>query len=163
MAVNGKAIGVTPAASSYVTLQQDWKTGDVVTVDLPLGLHVDTAPDDKTVQAAMYGPLVLAARMGDEGLTTRMIYAGPGPQWGDDGYAMPVVDLRPIQKPGGTVADQAAGQNPSETGVWFERVEGSREYPLTFRTKGRGPVHTLVPLNRIMDERYSVYMKVETA
>ena len=82
----------------------------------PSRLHVDTAPDDKTVQAAMYGPLVLAAQMGDEGLTTRMIYAGPGPQWGDDGYAMPVVDLRPIRKPGGTVADQAAGQNPSETG-----------------------------------------------
>ncbi len=163
VAVNGKAIGVTPTASSYVTLQRDWKTGDMVTVDLPLVLHLDTAPDDKTVQAAMYGPLVLAARMGDEGLTTRMIYAGPGPQWGDDGYAMPVVDLRPVRRPGGTVADQPAGQNPSESGVWFERVEGSREYPLTFRTKGRGPVHTLVPLNRIMDERYSVYMKVETA
>ena len=163
VAVNGKAIGVTPAPSSYVTLQQDWKTGDVITIDLPLTLHVDTAPDDKTVQAAMHGPLVLAARMGDEGLTTRMIYAGPGPQWGDDGYTMPVVDLRPIQKPNGTVADQAAGQNPSENGVWFERVEGSREYPLMFRTKGREPAHTLVPLNRIMDERYSVYLKVETA
>jgi len=148
---------------SYGTLMRQWKAGDVITLDLPLALHIDTAPDDKTVQAAMYGPLVLAGRMGTEGLTTRMIYAGPGPQWGDNGYTMPVVDLRPIKRPGGTVADQASGQNPSEGGVWFERVEGSREYPLMFQTKGRGPVHTLVPLNRIMDERYSVYMKVEMA
>jgi hypothetical protein len=163
VAVNGKTIGVTPAPSSYVTLQLDWKAGDVVTLDLPLTPHSDPTPDDKTVQAAMYGPLVLAARMGSEGLTNRMIYAGSGPQWGDNGYAMPAVDLRPIRRPEGTVADQDSGQNPSQEGVWFERVEGSREYPLTFRTKGRGPVHTLVPLNRIMDERYSVYVRVESA
>ncbi|MGB6783986.1 MAG: glycoside hydrolase family 127 protein, partial [Terracidiphilus sp.] len=164
VAVNGEAPkAAEPNPSSYVILEKQWKPGDAITLDLPMRLHVDTAPDDKTVQAAMYGPLVLAARMGTEGLTTRMIYAGPGPQWGDDGYAMPVVDLRPIRRPGGTVADQAAGQNPSENGAWFERVEGSREFPLTFRTKGRGPVHTLVPLNRIMDERYSVYMRVESA
>ena len=162
--VNGETskAGGSPGPG-YPGIIRNWRTGDVVTLDIPLRLHVDAAPDDKTVQAAMCGPLVLAARMGTEGLTTRMIYAGPGPQWGDDGYTMPMVDLRPIQKPSGTVADQAAGQNPSETGAWFERVEGSREYPLMFRTKGRGPVHTLVPLNRIMDERYSVYMKVETA
>jgi hypothetical protein len=36
-------------------------------------------------------------------------------------------------------------------------------YPLRFHTKGREPVHTLVPLNRIVDERYSVYLRhVET-
>ncbi|HVC48132.1 MAG TPA: glycoside hydrolase family 127 protein, partial [Terracidiphilus sp.] len=163
VAVNGSPEKATAGPSSYVMLEKQWKAGDVITLDLPLALHIDAAPDDKTVQAAMYGPLVLAGRMGTEGLTTRMIYAGSGPQWGDNGYTMPVVDLRPIQRPNGTVADQASEQNPSADGVWFERVEGSREYPLMFQTKGRGPVHTLVPLNRIMDERYSVYMKVETA
>ena len=30
---------------------------------------------------------------------------------------------------------------------------------LRFHTKGRGPRHTLVPLNQIMDERYSVYLR----
>jgi DUF1680 family protein len=162
-AVNGSPEKTTGGPSSYVTLERQWKAGDVITLDLPLVLHVNEAPDDKTVQAAMFGPLVLAGRMGAEGLTARMIYAGPGPQWGDNGYAMPVVDLRPIRRPNGTVADQASGQNSSAGGVWFERVEGSREYPLMFQTKGRGPVHTLVPLNRIMDERYSVYLKVDEA
>ena len=101
VAVNGEASKTGAATpSSYVTLERAWKAGDVVTVDLPMTLHVDTAPDDKSVQAAMSGPLVLASRMGAEGLTARMIYAGPGPQWGDDGYTMPVVDLRPIRRPG---------------------------------------------------------------
>jgi len=43
---------------------------------MPLTLHIDQAPDDKQVQAAMYGPLVLAVRQGFEGLTNSMIYDG---------------------------------------------------------------------------------------
>jgi hypothetical protein len=44
-------------------------------------------------------------------------------------------------------------------GVWFERVEATPEYPLHFLSKGTEPIHSLVPLNSIMDERYSVYLK----
>ena len=39
-------------------------------------------------------------------------------------------------------------------------MQGSTaHYGLRFLTKGRGPHHTLVPLNQIMDERYSVYLR----
>ncbi len=112
-------------------------------------LHIDQAPDDKQVQAAMYGPLVLAVRQGTEGLTTSMIYSGPGPWEPDQGYPMPTVKLHPAAAPSGDAA------------IWFERVEGSKRYPLQFRSKGDGPIHTLVPLNLIMDERYSVYVRNE--
>jgi hypothetical protein len=107
----------------------------------------------------MFGPLVLAVRMGAEGLTAGMIQGGMGPQWGDEGYPMPVVDLRPPRRPGPQSASESAPPDP----LWFERIEGTREFPLVFRTKGRGPTHTLVPLNRIMDERYSVYVRNESA
>ncbi len=50
------------------------------------------------------------------------------------------------------------GIDTQET-IWFERVEGSKRFPLQFRTRGAGPVHTLVPFNQIMDERYSVYLR----
>jgi len=120
-----------------------------VTVDLPMTLHIDQAPDDKQVQAAMYGPLVLAVRQGTEGLTTSMIYGNSGPRESDEGYSMPSVKLHD------------AGAKAGEEGIWFERVEGSREYPLQFRSKGQGPIHTLVPVNVIMDERYSVYVRNE--
>jgi len=43
--------------------------------------------------------------------------------------------------------------------VWVEQIEGTPQYPLQFRTRGRGPNHTLVPLDQIMDERYSVYLR----
>jgi hypothetical protein len=101
-------------------------------------MHIAVAPDDKQVQAAMYGPLVLAALLGTEGLTNGMIYGGSGPDDEDRGIPMPEV---------------------TEPGVWFERVEAGANYSLRFHSKGRGPIHTLVPLNEIMDQRYSVYLR----
>lgn len=156
VSVNGAAQDMTATPSTYMTLDREWKTGDVVTVEMPLALHINTTPDDKTVQAAMYGPLVLAALLGTDGLTTSMIYGGNGPFAGDDGYPMPEIDLRPHMHRG---ANSTPPPEPPADAVWAERAEASWRYPLRFHTTGRGPVHTLVPLNQIMDERYSVYLK----
>jgi DUF1680 family protein len=157
--VNNQPVQVTATLSSYIELGRSWKSGDVITVDIPMPLHINTTPDDKQVQAAMYGPLVLAILQGTEGLTASMIYLGEGPRGNDEGYPMPTVDLRPPahRNAGSPAPAPAAGE------VWFERVEGSRHYPLQFQTKGHSPIHTLVPLNQIMDERYSVYAKNLTA
>jgi hypothetical protein len=154
--INGEAQSVAATPSTYVTLSHAWKAGDTVAVDLPLTLHIDVAPDDKLVQAPMYGPLVLAARLGTEGLTTTMIYGGEGPH--DEGYPLPTIDLRthPHRGANGELVPATPVQSDE---VWFDRVEGSRQYPLQFHTRGRGPIHTLVPLNQIMDERYSVYLR----
>jgi len=156
VSINGEAQSVAAEPSTYLTLNHAWKAGDVIAVDIPMVLHLDTAPDDKQVQAAMYGPLVLAARMGAESLTNSMIYGSLGPFGGDDGYPMPRIDMRPREdREEGT----KPGPAPSADGIWFERVEGSLHYPLQFRTLGHGPLHTLVPMNQIKDERYSVYLR----
>jgi hypothetical protein len=87
-----------------------------------------------------------------------MIYGDSGPFDSDEGYPMPTVKLH------GDRAHHHEAEAPISTSadtLWFERVEGSERYPLQFHTKGEGPVHTLVPLNRIMDERYSVYVRNE--
>jgi DUF1680 family protein len=158
VSINGEQQNVNATPSTYIALEHAWKAGDVITVDLPLTLHITTAPDDKLVQAAMYGPLVLAAALGTEGLTTGMIYGGSGPRGFDDGYPMPTVDLRPHMHRDANGHVTAPAPVPADT-VWFEQAEASPQYPLQFRTKGRGPVHTLVPMNQIMDERYSVYLR----
>lgn len=158
VSINGEQQNVNATPATYIALEHAWKAGDVITVDLPLTLHITTAPDDKLVQAAMYGPLVLAAALGTEGLTTGMIYGGSGPRGFDDGYPMPTVDLRPHMHRDANGHVTAPAPVPADT-VWFEQAEASPQYPLQFRTKGRGPVHTLVPMNQIMDERYSVYLR----
>jgi uncharacterized protein len=162
VSINGTQQNVTATPSTYVSLERNWKAGDVITVDMPLTLHIATAPDDKQVQAAMYGPLVLAARLGTDGLTTSMIYADSGPEGYDDGYPMPTVDMRPHMHRGPD-GKLVAAAPASPDAVWFEKVEPSRLYSLEFRTRGRGPTHSLVPLNQIMDERYSVYLRNITA
>ena len=162
VAINGEPKDASATPSSYLTIEHEWKAGDVVDVDIPLSLHIVSAPDDKLVQAAMYGPLVLAARLGTEGLTASMIYGGYGPRGYDDGYPMPTVDMRarPHRRENGQATPPV---QPQSDEVWVEQVEGSPQYSLQFRTKGRGPNHSLVPLNQIMDERYSVYLRNITA
>jgi hypothetical protein len=75
---------------------------------------------------------------------------------------MPTVDLRGRMHRDSS-GNLVAAAAPAPGTIWFERDEASYQYPLRFRTRGRGPVHTLVPLNQIMDERYSVYLKNITA
>ena len=163
VAINNEPVQLAASPSSYVELNHSWKAGDVVTVDIPMTLHIDQAPDDKQVQAAMYGPLVLAVRMGTEGLTNSMIYAGSGPRGFDQGYPMPTVSLRMPTRGRGMNAPTPPPAAPpnAESAIWFEQVEATRRYPLQFQSKGRGPIHSLVPLNQIMDERYSVYVRNE--
>jgi DUF1680 family protein len=156
VSVNGSLQSVTAAPSTYLTLEHNWKAADVITVDVPLTLHTNVAPDDNAVQAAMFGPLVLAALLGTEGLTTSMIYGDLGPRGFDDGYPMPTIDTRPMTPHN---ANGEALPPPNADEVWFEQAEASRLYPLQFHTRGRGPTHTLVPLNQIMDQRYSVYLR----
>jgi hypothetical protein len=87
-----------------------------------------------------------------------MIYGSEGPRGYEDAYPMPAVDLRP--RPHRHQEGQPAPRQPvAEDAVWAEQVEGTPQYPLQFRTKGRGPNHSLVPLSQIMDERYSVYLR----
>ncbi|MGA7155478.1 MAG: glycoside hydrolase family 127 protein [Acidobacteriaceae bacterium] len=136
--INGTPQNVAIDAARYLTIEHPWKSGDILTVDLPMSLHINQAPDDKQVQAAMYGPLVLAALLGTDDLKTSMIYGAPGPRDAPDVMPMPQI---------------------AEPGIWFERAEATRDYPIRFHSKGNGPIHTLVPLSDIMDERYSVYLR----
>ncbi len=137
MTIDDVSHTVPADAAGYAVVEHGWKAGDVVEIELPMSLHLAPANDDKRIQAAMYGPLVLAVAMGTEGLTNSMIYHGFSPEQGG-GMPMPEVN---------------------QEGVWLERVEADAKYSLRFRSKGEGVIHTLVPLNEIMDERYSVYVR----
>jgi DUF1680 family protein len=140
--VNGKAEKADTAPSSYAEIRRTWHDGDKVEVTLPMHLHTSPLPDDQTLQAAMYGPLVLAAQMGREGLTQKMIYGDYGPDEKHENIPMPEVS---------TAANQPTG--------WFEKTSGGE---LKFQTVGQSKQTNLIPLYKLLDERYSVYWKVNT-
>lgn len=53
-----------PTPSSYVEIKRAWKTDDVVELTLPKSVRLQPTPDDMTVAAIMWGPLVLAGNWG---------------------------------------------------------------------------------------------------
>lgn len=75
--INGKKQAVHGAPSSYITLNRKWKAGDVVEVTYPMSLHVSVTPDNPDKGAIMYGPIVLAANLGTEGMTAPAPFSDP--------------------------------------------------------------------------------------
>lgn len=59
---------VTVDPGSYANVEREWKSGDTVTVQLPMTIHTVAANDDSNVVAVAYGPAILAANYGDTDL-----------------------------------------------------------------------------------------------
>ena len=132
--INGATLPAFASPSSYLTLNRTWKSGDKIELNLPMDLHMEAMPDKATMQAAMYGPLVLAGRL--DAVPKEMSYGDSGPKAGAE------------QKVPDIVADLS---NP--TG-W---IAPDGHQPLTFHSVGQSQPVTMVPLNQIIHNRYAVY------
>jgi uncharacterized protein len=138
VSVNGTKLELATAPGSYLTLDRTWNPGDKIQIAMPMSLHLAPTPDDPTLQAVMYGPLVLAGRLGSQGLTHDLVYGPMGPD-----------ASRPIPVP-----------NIISSGDSLNWVEPVASHPLTFRTVAQSPTTDLIPLYQIANERYTVYWKV---
>ncbi|MGO4883924.1 MAG: beta-L-arabinofuranosidase domain-containing protein [Bryobacteraceae bacterium] len=139
VSVNGEPVKPV-RANGYLVIEREWKTSDELRATLPMSLHVDAMPDDDTIQAIMYGPVVLAGDLGRAGLTDEMRRGGDNPPELPDPPAAPEF--------------VAASADPAS---WIEQI--SRPL-LTFKTKGQSRDVTMLPLSRIVDQRYGVYWRV---
>ncbi len=137
--INGTTVPAFSSPGSYLTLHREWKTGDKIELSLPMKLHIDAMPDDPSVQAVMYGPLVMAGRF--DGVAKEKIYGEMGPKQGEE-KKIPTIVAKPEDPTG-----------------WLE-PDGSQ--PLVFHATGQPQPLTLVPLNSIYRERYAVYWKVNS-
>ncbi len=59
--INGDRAEVDALPGAYVALKRQWRSGDEVTLELPMKLHVEAMPDDESKLAVFYGPTLLAA------------------------------------------------------------------------------------------------------
>jgi len=137
--VNGKLLEAAPSPGSYLTIARTWRDGDRIELDMPMHLHIEAMPDEPTTQAVLYGPLVLAGKLGADGLTEDMIINHAGPD----------VAHHPMEVP-----EFRASSGPDS---WLEQIAGES---LAFRTKGQQRDVTFVPFNRVSKERYSIYWTV---
>jgi DUF1680 family protein len=170
--LNGEAQEAAAQPASYWEAARTWKTGDRLEVSLPMSLHTHAMPDDPSVQAFMYGPLVLAGALGNEGLTYEMMYADPvNARRGEGMRGQPVPAPDPVApsarledwvKPVGdpSVEHRDVEVVAGSPGDWT-RVVG--EGGLAFRTTGQPQNLSLVPLSRLFGQRYAVYWRVRSA
>src|SRR6185503_11277977 len=106
-------------------------------------LHAEAMPDDPTMQAFLYGPLVLAGDLGGQGLTEAHI-VGPNLRVGmagveQSGSPLAASNTTPPIAPVPIPTFKASGELSS----WIKPGDKA----LTFRTSGQKDNVTLVPLN----------------
>ena len=135
--VNGRTVPAFAGPGSYFVLRGPWKSGDRVELILPMRLHAAPMPDKESLQAVMYGPLVLAARFEEE----------PRDKWYRHFTAQEKQEPAPMLQFKGKVDYPAS---------WLEPAGGK----LAFSTVAQNQGVTFVPLSRITHERYSVYHEV---
>jgi uncharacterized protein len=144
--LNGRSLEGFAAPGGYFVLDRTWKNGDRLTVSLPMRLHLAPMPDDPALAAVMYGPLVLAGRLGTDGLTPAVLRAEPTRP-----RTVPEYQSDPVAAPGFV----ARGNGPEG---WITRPAADR---LEWRTTGQAHDVTLVPFHSLFDERYAIYWKVQ--
>jgi len=143
--VNGRRQTTSRRPGGYVTVNRVWREGDIVQVHLPMSLRAEPLPGNPDVVAFLYGPIVLAGRLGREGLTPGADVIVNERTYGDvlnDKVEVPVLvgDARELVR----------------------RIKPSRGEALTFRTEGIGRPRdvSLIPYYRVAHERYNLYWKV---
>jgi DUF1680 family protein len=144
--LDGRALDAFAGPGSYLVIDRTWRDGERLDVRLPMQLHVHPMPDDNSVQAVMYGPLVLVGRMGTDGITAENRRAEPTKPRTVPEFQNPAPPPTPTIK---TSSDDVSS--------WVAPVPGKT---LEFRTTGQASSITLVPLYRLFDERYLVYWSV---
>ena len=120
-------------------------------------LRAVAMPDDRQLQAFMYGPLVLAGDLGSEGLTETHT-SGPNlrvgaPNVEQNGSALDAVNRTPPVPDLEIPTFRAKGTDPS---AWIKPTGEAH----VFRTGQKKDV-TMVPLNTLFDRRYAVYWQVD--
>jgi DUF1680 family protein len=148
--LNGKTLPVFSSPGSYLRITREWADGDRLEVKLPMRLHTEPLLGDPTQVAALYGPIVLAGRLGTEGLTEAMQY---DPDHGPTQLSPPHAEAK------GSASVTAKSVEEIRAAAWVAPVKGQL---LTFQTVGQKNATMLIPLNRIFGERYAVYWKTST-
>jgi DUF1680 family protein len=146
--VNGKRWRGGAGDNGYVAIAREWRGGDLVEIDLPMTLRVEALRDAPDVVAFTYGPVVLAGRLGREGLA-------PGNQ-------IIVNERQSGSMLNARLEIPVLAGNPA---ALVQRIRQDRHDPLAFRTDqmGRPNDVDLAPYYRFAHERYNLYWKVVPA
>jgi hypothetical protein len=150
--VNGKKLKAVKDKEGFIVVKRIWKSGDVISVHLPMEIGTEFLPDGSPWASFVYGPIVLAAAtdtskmIGLRADDSRMGHIASGPLFPIDKAPMivsssnnPALQLKPVR-----------GKPLSFTAT-------SLVYPSSLQNL------ILQPFYQIHDSRYMIYWRVTDA
>ena len=147
--VNGKQVKVKSTPSSYISINREWKDGDIVEMSLPMEMRVEELNYLPNYVSVMRGPIVLAARLKTD-VPMPGVVAGDH-RWGHiaGGPLVSVFDTPLLIGDRKALLKKLNALKPTS--------EGSMTYDATgVFENGSKPV-ILEPFNGVHDSRYTLY------
>lgn len=141
--VEGFQIAAEPEADGYIRVRRRWEGTTTLTVRFELQLRAEPLPDGSPWVSYLYGPVVLASRMGQEDVPgfeatdQRMGHVASGP-------LLPLIRTAVVSTPDPLDAVSLTDRASLTATLTVESAEGPRTL-------------TLEPFAGIHDERYTVY------
>lgn len=143
--INGSSIKIDEKPGDLICLNHDWKAGDEVIVEFPQSFRLEAAHDDPYMNAICRGPVVYAAELGTEGITSDVAkYAGS-----NNGFV-----------PANDIPTLITNKNDLES--WLVPTGENMEY----QTRNAGYLLgkkkdiKLLPFYKTHHQKYSLYLKV---
>jgi hypothetical protein len=139
--INGRPVEAIADPGSYLSIRRNWQEGDEIRIALPMRLHHEPLPGDDSITAALYGPLVLAADLG-EGPSDgpmRVIHSG---------------ETVPKNLPAADPLPKGAADPGTKTDQWIT-VDSKKD--LRFTATGESTRCDVIPMYQIREQRYSIY------
>jgi uncharacterized protein len=149
--VNNKPVVVNAMPGSYATIRRTWKSGDVITVKLPMHTEAEKLPDGSAWVSFVHGPIVLAAATDTTGLVgewadaSRMSHVASGPMYSLNEAPVIVTSAK-------SLSGEVASINNSK--LIFKAPENV--YPATYKNL------QLKPFFAVHNTRYMLYWPVST-
>ncbi|MFA6086720.1 beta-L-arabinofuranosidase domain-containing protein [Mucilaginibacter sp.] len=150
--VNNIAQAIKSDAASYVSVARKWKTGDVITIVVPMETKAEQLPDKSQWVTFVHGPMVLAAATDTTDLTglyaddSRMGHIAAGKLYPMDEAPLIVSDKKDLATLVKTVRNVDLSFSVSDA---------------TYQTKYKGL--KLVPFYTIQNARYVMYWPYTTS
>lgn len=147
VSVNGEAVQYENA-EGYAKITREWKNGDTVEITIPLGLTAENLQDGINTVCFKYGPVLLAAKLNDENMTTTYT-----------GMSVIIPETTIISDDTLTLKDgitpTAVKQNPGE----YFTDNGN----LSFTFTANDQEFEFVPYYSLYNTRYGIYWKLAEA
>lgn len=147
LTLNGEALAFTDEGG-YAVVDREWQNGDELSVKIPLGLKAYNLQDGINTVCFRYGPLLLAAKLSDDNMTTT--YTGMSVLIPEN----TVVPNDTLVLNGG-IAPRAVKDDPA---AYFTKNKG-----LSFTFDASAEKLEFVPYYTLYNTRYGIYWKLKEA